>query len=111
MSATRARLTWPPMTVTVDLLASPPLVALLDEAQLDQRLGRADALDGCESVGEDAQQVLVVLAHDLAEQVVPAGGDHDVRHLLQLGDLLRDAVKPPRIHLEADERGLLEAHG
>ena len=44
----------------------------------------------------DAQQVLVVLAHDLAHQVEAAGGDDEVGHLLELGDLLRDAVQPAR---------------
>ncbi len=43
-------------------------------------------------------------------EVVPARGDDDVRHLVELGDLLGDPIEPGEVDLEADEGRLLEAH-
>src|SRR5688572_28806823 len=69
ISTMRARSIACPVTVTVALLASSPLVALLHESELDQRLGRADPLDLGEAIGQDSQEMVVVLAHDLAHEV------------------------------------------
>ena len=48
------------------------LVGLLDQPQVDERLRLAHAVDGPESVGQEGQQRLVVLADGLDEQVVRA---------------------------------------
>src|SRR5687768_12727515 len=88
ISAMRARSIACPVTVTVALLSSSPLVAFLHEPELDESLGRADPVDAGELIGEHPQQVVVVLAHDLAEEVVASRGDDDIGHLVQGGDLV-----------------------
>ena len=40
-------------------------------------------LDGAEPVADDLEQVLVALGHDLGQDVVGAGGDHDVVDLIE----------------------------
>src|SRR5687768_17177362 len=110
ISAMRARSIACPVTVTVALLASSPLVAFLHEPKLDECLGRADAVDPGELLRQHAQQMVVVLAHDLAEQVVAPRGDDHIRHLVQGGDLIGDGGQLSRIDLQTDERRLLEPH-
>src|SRR5687767_12255835 len=111
MFATRARSIACPVTVTVALLASSPLVAFLHEPELHERLGRTDAVDAGKLLGQHAQQVVVVLAHDLAEQVVASRGDDDIGDLVQGGDLIGNRGQLSGIDLQSDERRLLEAHG
>src|SRR5688500_17638646 len=110
ISAMRARSIACPVTVTVALLASSPLVAFLREPELDERLGRADPVDAGEPLRQHAQQVVVVLADDLAEEVVASRGDDDIRHLVQGGDLIGNPGQLSGIDLQTDERRLLEPH-
>src|ERR1700733_8028470 len=54
-----------------------PAVALLAELQVDERLGHRDARDRPHP-GQDLQQLVVVLADHLDQQVEGPRGDHDV---------------------------------
>ena len=58
--------------------ARPPLVRLLDDSQVDERLGLAHAVDVPQPVHQEGQEGLVVGTDGLYEDVVVAGGDHGV---------------------------------
>ena len=51
------------------------------------------AVDRADPAADDLEQVLVGLGDHLDQQVVAAGGDHDVVDLLELGDRVRDRVE------------------
>ena len=87
-----------------------PHRSFLDESQLHHGLGGLDPLDLGQLIGEHAEQVLVVLADDLADHVESPGRDHDVGHFLQGGDRLGHPFQVRRVHVQADEGRLPEAH-
>ena len=89
----RARLSRPSAARSV----VPPLVRLLDDAQVDERLGRAHALDPAEPLGQERQERLAVLADRLDQEIVGAGRGDDV-------DDLRAAWRSPRPRPSAARR-------
>src|SRR4051812_44890654 len=78
-------------------LAGPPLVALLHQPEVHERLRYPNPGDLAEPLAKELEQVLVVLRDALDEDVVRAGGDHDVVGLGELGDLLRDLDQSRRL--------------
>src|SRR5438105_10630676 len=95
--------------VTMGRLSRPPSVALLDEPQLDHRLRGADTVDAGDLVRQDPEQVVVVLADDLAYEVVAARRDHHIRHFLEVGEAIGDLLETIGLDLEADEGRTLES--
>jgi len=82
---------------------------LLVEFQVDKRFGRLDPGKGPHALGEQLEKLVVVLAHDLGEDVEAARGGDDVvdgRHLRQcLGDRGQVAVDA-----DADQRLAAKPH-
>src|SRR5689334_11873932 len=70
-----------------------PVVELLLQFQVDERLGRLHAVEAADPGVEERDQLIVVLAHDLRHGVETAGREHDVRDLGDLGQLLREAPR------------------
>jgi hypothetical protein len=65
---------------------------LLAELEVDEGLGAGDARDGPDPA-QDLQQVVIVLADHLRQQVEGPGGDDDVVDLLQAGQLDGDLLQ------------------
>src|SRR5690349_16108204 len=59
-------------------LSGSPHVGLLLELEVDEALGGAHSGDGPDAFVDDLQQVVVVLADDLHQEVEGARGHHDV---------------------------------
>ncbi len=57
--------------------------------EVRERLGGAHARDGADDIVDEREQLLVVAAHHLDQQVEPARRDHDVGDLVDLGELGR----------------------
>src|SRR5262245_54317297 len=74
----------------VDLVRT-PVVELLPELQVQERLGRGDAVEPADPV-RDVEQVAAVAADDLDEDVELARGDDDVVGLVPAGDLVRHRI-------------------
>src|SRR6185437_789573 len=68
-------------------LCGTPVVDLLGDVQVDERLGGRHALDRPDLV-QHRQQVLVVAADELGHQVERAGRDHQVVDLVERGQLV-----------------------
>ena len=67
-------------------LAGAPLVGLLHHPQVDERFGVPNAVDGPQTLRQEPEQALVVLADGLDEDVVRPGRDDDVVDLGELRD-------------------------
>ncbi len=84
-----------------------PVVELLPELEVEERLGRDDLGQRPDAV-RHVEQPPAVGADDLDEQVEAAGRDDDVVRLLPLGELVRDDLRRPR-RADPDHRLGLEA--
>src|SRR5690606_72051 len=89
-----------------------PVVELLLQLQIDEGLGGLHAVDAADAVVEQFDEVVVVLAHDLGEDVEAAGREHDVVDGGDVAELLGDGAAVAR-HPDADHRLAVEAelHG
>src|SRR3954451_6324217 len=67
-----------------------PVVELFYELEIDERLGRAHRRTAADALAHQIEQVIVVLAHDLDEQVEAARRDDDIGDFWHLGDLAGD---------------------
>src|SRR5207249_11979829 len=72
-------------------LPCPPVVELLPELEVEERLGGRDAVEGSDPV-RDAEQIAAVAADDLDQDVELTGGDDDVVGLVPARDLVRDGI-------------------
>src|SRR6478752_199340 len=81
------------LSVTV-MVRSPgsPVVELLLQLQVDEGLRRLDAVDAADALVEQFDEVVVVFADDLGEDVEAAGGEHDVVDGGDLGESFGDAA-------------------
>src|SRR5579862_9434458 len=84
----------------------PPVVELLVHLEVEEGLGRDDAVERTHPVG-DVEELAPSLGDDLDDDVELPGGDDDVVGLRPAGDLVRHRLWRPR-RLDADER-LVEA--
>src|SRR5215469_10247522 len=66
--------------------SGPPAVGLLAEFQVNKRLGRRDARDGS-NAAENLEEVIVVLAHHLDQDVERAGREDDVVDFLHTREM------------------------
>ena len=94
-----------------------PRVGLLGRAEVDERLGRRAHRDGADLVVDEREEVVVVLAHDLDQQVERAGGEHDVddvgdvrEHVGHGADVAVDVDADHRHAVEAERQGIGDRH-
>ena len=73
------------------LVADAPVVELLPELEVEERLGRDDLGQLADPV-RDVEEPVPVGADDLDEDVEAAGGDDDVVGLVPRGELVRDRL-------------------
>src|SRR2546426_1061662 len=76
--------------ISVELVRA-PVVELLPELEVEERLGGRDAVEGSDAV-RDAEEIAAVAADDLDEDVELAGGDDDVVGLVPPRDLVGDGI-------------------
>ena len=84
-----------------------PVVDLLPELQVDEALGRDDAVERADAV-DDVEQVAPVGAEDLDEEVELAGGDDHVARLAPGRDRVGHRLGRP-VRLDPEHRLRLEA--
>src|SRR3954447_11098892 len=84
-------------------LARAPVVGLLHELEIEERLGPGHAGDRADAAVHEVEQVLVVLDDDLGQQVERAGGHHDVVDFADRGELVGNLLHVAA-HRDGDHR-------